>query len=93
MNLKQLQAQWYKEASPYYSTSNLEDAWPMSATEGEAFAIATCANALTPHIQQQERDMELLQQLAMALEKRCGILPEILIKARARLAEYEGEKG
>jgi hypothetical protein len=85
MNLKQLQVERRKDKG---------DGCPCCYSASEAFA-----NALTPHIQQQEADMALLKELLEEYSDSVideGYKPEkqdIYEKVNARLAEYEGEKG
>lgn len=77
MTLKQLQAEWRKETESLY--------------EPESVELAARAAALTPFILQQERDRELIQEMAMCLGWSEDIDHSKLIKKdNARLKEMAG---
>lgn len=82
MTLKQLQAEWRpKQTDRKYWT-------------GDDHTQNACADALAPHILQQERDMELLARIAIELSNSipntnaCALYEE----ARSRLKEMAGER-
>jgi hypothetical protein len=95
MNLKQLQAEWRAEAE-------LHPAKCLATGNSPILAIEKCADELALHIQQQEADMALLAHTANLLWMELGPPEEdslhlkemrkVLEQARARLADYEGEK-